>query len=464
MNDVISEVPAAGAEALRAAHDVTVKFVTLGCPKNEVDSNRMATLLRRAGYTVVDDEDTMPDVIVVNTCTFITAATQETIDVIFDLVYDDDYAAAGTKLIVAGCGPSRYGDEFSESLTEADAFLPVEEEDHVVEMVARLTGSVPKTDGLAGTALTSDTAVRTPEGWSAYVKISDGCNRFCSFCTIPFIRGRYHSRTFEDIASEIDLLVEGGVREIILIGQDTSIWGSDFEDGSDLPWLLDTLAKRYPQTWMRIMYLQPERLDDRLIDVFVENDNVCNYLDIPLQHCNAKILHDMNRAGNGDEFLATLSHMRERIPDLRVRTTLITGFPGEGEDEADELEEFVRAAEFDYCGVFAYSQEEGTRAGRREDQVPEDIRAERAQLIRDLGDELGFARCASHVGEIQPVLVEGYEGEGDTIELVGRIPGQAPEIDGGVHLSLGSAEPGDIVTCRLVDSFCYEYEGEVVGG
>lgn len=440
------------------ATDVSVRFVTLGCPKNEVDSNRMAALLEQAGYTVVTGEDAPVDVVIVNTCSFITPAIEESIDVIFDIVDQEGYVQAGTKLVVAGCMPSRFGDELSESLPEACAFLPVDEEDRVVEVVAELTGKTNASDPAC-----IDTA-RIPEGWTAYVKISDGCDRFCSFCTIPFIRGRYKSRPAADIEAEIALLVEGGVREIILIGQDTSIWGSDLEGDVDLPWLLDTLAKRFPDTWLRIMYLQPERLDDRLIDVFVAHENICNYLDIPLQHCNARILHDMNRKGSGEEFLAALSHMRERIPDLRIRTTLIAGFPGEGEEEAAELEEFVSEAEFDFCGVFAYSQEEGTRAGRREDQVPEDIRNERAQAIRDIADDLGFARCASHVGETVPVLVEGYEGEGDTIELVGRMPGQAPEIDGGVHLAYGSAEPGDIVMCRLTDSFCYEYEGEVVGG
>jgi len=209
------------------------------------------------------------------------------------------------------------------------------------------------------------------------------------------------------------------------------------------------------------MYLQPEALSEELIDTFIRHENICDYLDMPLQHANARILHEMNRKGSGAEYLEVIRHIRERIPDIRIRTTLIAGFPGEGRAESKELLDFVRDADLDYTGVFAYSQEDGTRAGARNDQVPLRTRRARAQRIRDLGDKIGFARCAAHVGEKVPVLVEGYDDDGDTLELVGRTPGQAPEVDGMVHLPKGSAKPGEIVDVRLIDSFCYEYQGEV---
>lgn len=431
----------------------------MGCPKNEVDTNRMKTLVAQTSYELCEKSDEA-DVLVVNTCSFLTEAVEESLAVIFDILNDEGFIARDAKLIVTGCMPARFGEELSVSLYEASGFLPASQEDEIVSLIEQLTG-VPSGAGLSD-AGPADNALRTAEEVFSYVKISDGCDRFCSYCTIPFIRGRYYSRPFVEIEKEIAVLTSQGVKEIILIGQDTGIWGSDFPEKSTLAELLKTLAKTYPDTWFRVMYLQPEGLTNELLDVFATMPNVCKYLDIPLQHANPRILKEMNRSGSGEEFLEMLNRLRERVPGIALRTTLIAGFPSETRAEAHELSTFLQDAQLDYAGVFPYSQEEGTRAGSRTDQVPLRTRRARAQRFRDLSDEIGFKRAQGRVGEIVDVLVEGYENDGDKVELVGRMMTQAPEIDGVVHIDVASARIGDIVKVKLIDSFCYEYDGEVI--
>jgi ribosomal protein S12 methylthiotransferase len=432
---------------------IRVAFITLGCPKNEVDTNRMRTLVSNSNYTVVDSVEDA-DLIVVNTCSFITEATEESLDVIFDLVSDDDIRARGGWILVAGCMPARFGEDLRDELSEVAGFLPVEEEDHIVEAIERITG-IPATP-------IAPVVVREAESCSAYVKISDGCDRFCSYCTIPYIRGRYHSRTLEEIADEVAHLVSQGVREIVLIGQDTGIWGHDLMDGTDLVSLIGHLCRRFESTWFRVMYLQPEGISDELLDLFSETPNLCKYLDIPLQHSNERILREMNRTGSTEEFLSLVSHIRTKIPSVVIRTTLIAGFPGETDEDFTELRGFLEEAEFDYAGVFAYSQEDGTVAGERTDQIPESTRIARANDLRELCDSISFTRNAGRIGQEVEVLIEGFEESEGLVEAIARAKFQAPEIDGTVHLPKDAGEPGDIVTCRLVDTFCYEYEGELL--
>jgi len=434
-----------------------IGFITMGCPKNEADTNRMQALVRSSAYELCEDAREA-DVVVVNTCSFLTEATEESLGVIFGVLNDEDFIASGAKLIVAGCMPSRFGDDLRGSLYEAAGFLPAAEEDHLLELVEELTG-VP-----SAVPAGSDAAprLRFATSVSAYVKISDGCDRFCAFCTIPFIRGRYHSRGYDEIRDEVAGLVAEGVREIVLIGQDTGIWGHDLAGDHDTAWLLEHLAETFPDTWLRIMYLQPEGLSDRLLETMARHDNICHYLDIPLQHADATVIHEMNRRGDGEEYLAMVRHIRETVPGVFLRTTVIAGFPGETREQSATLQRFLEEASFDYAGVFMYSQEEGTRAGERSDQVPRRTKMNRTQRLQDLCDAIGFRRAADNVGRTVQVLVEGIEDDGDRVELVGRHAGQAPEIDGMVHMPMGSAEVGDIVTVRLTDSFCYEYEGEVI--
>ena len=446
------------------AHDVnagapSVALVTYGCAKNEADSQEMAARLVRAGYALAPGPDAA-DVIILNTCSFIQAATEESLDAFFDLAGLPRVRAGASRIVVAGCMPSRYGAELEAELDEAAAFVPCAREDDIVQVVAGLLGGVPPRpaplapDGTIGPneyALTM--AGESP--WCAYVKISDGCDRHCSYCTIPSIRGRYHSYPLEDIAADVARKVAGGVREVTLIAQDTGRWGRDFPQKSSLAALLDELAQRFSHTWFRVMYIQPEGVTDELLDVMARRQNVCSYLDIPFQHASTGLLRAMNRAGSADEFLALLDRARRKVPGVTLRTTLIAGFPGETDAQFDELLDFVERAELDYVGVFAYSREDGTVAAGLSGQLDEDVKAERAQAVRDVADAVSAGVVAGRVGRCLPVLVLGREEDG---QLYGRAQCQAPEVDGVTYLDGG--EPGQVVDVEVTGTLLYEMEGE----
>ena len=472
-----------------AAAMPTVRIVTLGCAKNEADSDAMRARLLEAGFAVSDDAPT--DVVIINTCSFITDATQESVDTILELVEErlaaadggsDAAVLASAKIVVTGCMPSRYGAELSQEIPEVDLFLPLKEQPRIAEVVAELVGAPVRSDE------SEQSVYRTSDEPYAYVKISDGCSRFCSFCTIPFIRGPYASRSATEIVDEIAFLVEGGVREIILIGQDTGIWGTDFENPGfyaplsqpTLADLLDHIALLFPNTWIRVMYLQPEGINDRLLSVMAAHGNICNYLDIPLQHANAKVISEMNRTGDGSEYLATVGHIRESFDDIMVRTTLIAGFPGESEEEFDELLDFVEEASFDFAGVFGYSQEEGTVAGDRADQLDDDEIANRAQALTDAAERIGFTRIRRRIGSLCEVLICGVVDEdelgqdcaldscksaddGQFVRMWGRAFFQAPDVDGIITFDAADCRVGDIVTVEIVDSVGYDLEGVVRG-
>lgn len=427
----------------------TIAFVTMGCAKNEVDSEHMAARLADAGYEIIDDAEAA-DAVIVNTCSFIQEATEESIDAILEVAGFESVAAGNAHLVVAGCMPARYGADLASELTEASSFVPCADEHSIVSIM----------DGLFGFERGGDDGLDVPgyelarSGLSAYVKISDGCDRFCSYCTIPYIRGRYASFEAAHIEAEVAGLVAGGTREIVLIAQDTGRWGRDFEEPSSLAWLMAHLAERFEDTWFRVMYIQPEGVTDELIEVVASHDNICSYFDIPLQHCNAQILRAMNRRGSGKEFLELIDRIRARIPDVTLRTTLIAGFPGETEEQFDELCDFVEEAELDYIGVFAYSREEGTRAYDLEDQVDDDEKLARAQRLRDLADDVCAPRIASRIGKEMDVLVCGVEEDG---QLFGRAKCQAPDVDGVTYVQTG--EVGDIKHVVIDDVLLYEMEG-----
>lgn len=421
-----------------------VAFITLGCAKNEVDTAHMRARLLGAGFALVDEPEEA-DVVVVNTCSFIQAATEESIEVIMDAAKLPRVASGTTGLVVAGCMPSRYGDDLAEELVEASAFVPCAHEDDIVEVVASLSGTE---------AVSSEDVHGERVPVSAYVKISDGCDRFCSYCTIPFIRGRYHSFSFETIRTEIDGLVDGGTREIVLIAQDTGRWGTDFDEPSTLADLVSSLAEEYVDTWFRIMYLQPEGVTDDYLAAVATHANICSYFDIPLQHVDPAILHDMNRTGSRADFELLQRKIRATVPDATLRTTLIAGFPGETEEQFDELCSFVEDCDFDYIGVFAYSQEEGTKAFSLTGQVNEEEKADRAQRLRDLADSVCVPRIAARVGREVDVLVEGREEDG---QLFGRTKDQAPEVDGVTYLDSGIV--GKTKRIRIEGTLLYEMEG-----
>lgn len=451
-----------------------VAFVTLGCAKNEVDTDRMRALVTASGMRVTDSVEEA-DVAVVNTCSFLVAAVEEGIDTIFDVLASEGFSRHGGKVVVAGCMPSRYGDALAGELSEAAAFLPVEQEGSIAEVIGRLTGFEPACDPTAsdGSHASHATApLRTDSGPSAYVKISDGCDRRCSFCTIPDIRGRYASRPADEVLAEMGELAQRGVREMVLIGQDTGVWGHDLPAGPDgthptLADLLERAALRFPDIWVRVLYVQPEGITDRLLDVVAKYPNLASYFDIPVQHASARVLHEMNRAGDPESLLAVVRNIRRRVPGAYLRTTVMAGFPGETDEDLDTLVSFLSEARFDYTGVFEYSQEEGTPAGDRTDQVDEETKRERADRLRDVADSTGFSQAARHVGETLDMLVE--EHDDDEGEWLGRTQGQAPEVDGQVHVPdralarlAASPAPGDIIKVRITDAYCYELEGEAV--
>ncbi len=428
----------------------SVAFVTLGCAKNEVDTAHMRTRLLQAGFRMEDDP-ACADAVVVNTCSFIQSATEESLEAIFDVAGLPN-VAAGAALIVAGCMPARYGDDLAGELTEARAFVPCSREDDIAAVVADALGldelPAPLADATA-------VAAAQPASVSAYVKISDGCDRFCTYCTIPYIRGRYRSFPLDDVRADVAAQVAAGVREIVLIAQDTGRWGADFDEPSSLAALVSTLAEEFPATWFRVMYIQPEGLTDELLDAVAAHDNVCDYFDIPLQHVDADILRAMNRTGSREEFLALVERVLAHVPGATLRTTLIAGFPGETDEQFEDLCAFVEEGLFDYVGVFPYSREEGTRAASLPDQVDEDEKNDRAQRLRDIADAVCCPRIAARIGRTMDVLVEGVEEDG---QLFGRAMCQAPEVDGVTYLDGG--EPGEIRPVTIADTLLYEMEGE----
>lgn len=445
-----------------------VSIITLGCAKNEVDSRAMAQALRIRGYAVdmTDDPSEGTDAIIVNTCSFIQSATEQSIDEVLATLSLPWVKERSIPLIVAGCMPARYGEELSDALPEIPSFLPCADEDSVVEVVQGLIGE-PETLGnpstiertedvcpLAGGDKSIDDA---DQGCFAYVKISDGCDRWCSYCTIPRIRGPYHSYPFDTISEEVQRLIQTGKKEIVLIAQDSGRWGTDLEEVRSLAWLLATLATNYPDVWFRVMYLQPEGVTDELLATMAAHDNICNYLDIPLQHIESSLLAAMNRIGSPDAVHALLDRIRERIPGITLRTTLIAGFPGETEEDFAQLLSFVEEGLFDYVGVFPYSQEEGTRAATLPSQIEEDEKLWRAQQLREAADAASASRIKERIGSVRSVLIEGVEEDG---QLYGRCQDQAPDVDGVTFLDRG--EVGHIVPILIDDTLYYDMEGHVL--
>ncbi len=439
----------------------SILYITLGCAKNEVDTDRMRSLLNAAGYSEADSVDGC-DAVIINTCSFLASATSESIECTLQFADEVTEGVRRAPIVMCGCVPSRYGDDLPAELPEVARFVRTDEEDGIVQVI----------DGLLGVERAVPAHVpevkRTVESAVAYLKISDGCDRFCSFCAIPFIRGRYRSRPAERLIAEARELVAGGVRELVLIGQDTGVWGCDFEDDvpgpKSLAGLLVALAEavRPERVWIRVLYLQPEGMTDELVSAIRDTPEVLPYIDIPVQHCDARVLAAMNRSGSEAELDALFERLRAEIPGMILRTTYLVGFPGETDEEHERMMAFLDRTGFDYTSVFAYSPEEGTRAAKMDCQVDEDVKLERTQAAMDLAEALGFAATAAHVGTTADVIVDGIEETEEGPELIGRAWFQAPDCDGAVHLDATEASVGDIVQVRFTDSFCYELVGHVI--
>lgn len=439
----------------------SIYYVTLGCAKNEVDTDRMRAKLLSAGYQEAACAADA-DLAIVNTCSFLASATEESIEATLALAEEAAEGVRSVRIVMCGCVPSRYGDELPPELPEVSAFVRADEEDGIVGVVDRVL------DIQRASLAQEPKVARTVEGSSAYIKISDGCDRFCSFCAIPFIRGRYASRPYDEIVTEAISLVQEGVRELVLIGQDTGIWGSDFDEAVEGPRNLAQLLSAIAQAvrgrgvWIRVLYLQPEGMTDELVAVMRDTPEVLPYIDIPIQHCSARVLKAMNRSGSEAELEELFDRLRHEIPGMVIRTTYLAAFPGETTEEHEAMLSFMDRVGFDYVSVFPYSPEEPTRAARMECQIDEEEKLERTQAAIDLAEALGFAATAAHVGELADVIVDGIEESEEGLELIGHAWFQAPDCDGVVHLDAAEAAVGDVLKVRFTDSFCYELVGEVV--
>ncbi len=424
--------------------DKSFALISLGCAKNLVNSEQMLYLMSEAGYTLVPEADGA-DLVIVNTCGFIDAAKSEAIDTILEMAELKKAGRLG-GLIVTGCLSERYRDSISEELPEIDTVLGVGSFGSIVEAAdAVMEGRRLSLFGDSSAPIDEiPRVVSTGPGW-AYLRIAEGCNNFCAFCAIPFIRGRYRSRRMEDIVEEARDLAAHGVKELIVIAQDITRYGTDLYGKRSLAALCRELAKIEGVEWIRLHYLYPDQFDDELIDELAANDKIVKYLDIPIQHINDGILKAMNRRGTGGEIRALFKTLRERIPGLVLRTSLIAGLPGEGEAEFEELCEFLREARIERVGVFPFSPEEGTPAAKMPHVDAEEAQR-RADIILELQAPIMDEFCAGFVGRTLRVLCEGVDDE--TGLNTGRSYADSPDIDGQVLFS-GSAAEGEMVNVLI---------------
>ena len=443
-----------------AAQPRRVHLLTLGCPKNQVDSEVMLGVLARRGHEVVLDPEAA-DVLVVNTCSFIGPAKEESIDAILDMA-SLKAGRDGRRLVVTGCLAQRYADDLRDSLPEVDVFIGTGDLLRIAEAVEAPTSAGPVVYRGAQHVLPARELaerVRTGTWWSAYVKVSEGCDHTCSFCIIPKIRGRHESRPMHDVLTEARVLVAEGAVELNLIAQDLTAYGRDRRDGSSLAALLRALAVRVPGArWLRLLYAYPSSVTDELLEVMADEPAVCRYLDMPLQHISDAMLRAMRRERSGDALRKLVTRIRAAVPGIALRSSFIVGFPGETEADVDELVAFLEEAEFAHVGVFPYSQEENTAAATLSGQVAEPVKRRRRARVMAAQARVAARVLQREVGRVDDVLVEQVAGRG---RLVGRTSRQAPGIDGVVRLT-GSAAPGDLVRARLTGADTYDLAGEVL--
>ncbi len=442
---------------------VKVGMVSLGCPKNQVDAEIMLKRLSDAGFEITGNEGEA-DVVIVNTCGFIEDAKKEAIDNILELA---ELKKNGTLkgLIVTGCLAERYQLEVLNEMPEIDAVIGIGSNDEIVNIVNRVIGNENNIAMFPDKNLLdmdSDRILASPR-YTAYLRIADGCDNCCTYCTIPFIRGRFRSRTVESVIDEAKRLAARGVKELVVIAQDTTRYGEDNYGRLMLPELLCKLCDIDGIEWIRILYAYPDRITDELLDVMASHSKILHYIDIPLQHCNGDILHAMNRTGDRQSLTALIAKIREKMPDVVLRTTLITGFPGETEEQFTELAEFVNDIGFDRLGCFAYSAEEGTIAAQMEDQIEQSVKERRAEVIMNDQLRITAAKNEQRIGETMKVLVEGYD---SYIKCCyGRSYADAPDIDAKVFFTPSSERPteGDLVDVEIFDTIEYDLLGQQTG-
>ena len=446
-----------------------VGMVSLGCPKNLVDSEVMMGLLARQGYELTTDSRAA-DVLVVNTCGFIDSARQESVDTILEMAQLKQTGKL-QRLIVAGCLVERYRDELQREIPDIDACIGVNQ---LKEIESAVQPNGPRilpiySDGTSAPELflydETTPRLRATAPYTSYVKIAEGCDHTCAFCIIPKLRGVFRSRSPESILREVEMLAEQGVREFVLISQDTTTYGSDLGLNDGLATLVDAIASVPKVEWVRFLYCYPTAITDQLLDVMANRSNVCKYFDIPLQHASRRVLQRMRRGGNREAYQRLIERIRERVPSVAVRTTFIVGFPGEREEDFQELLDFVKVVEFDRVGVFTYSDEENSPAFELDEKVDTAIARKRERILMTEQSRISRRKNRSLVGSRVRVLLEGTSRESDLL-LEGRMESQAPEIDGSVLINDvpedTRPQPGDFVTVEVTEAHDYDLIGRIV--
>lgn len=435
-----------------------IGLVSLGCAKNQTDAEIMLGILAEDGYNITYDPSDA-DVIIVNTCGFIESAKQESINAILEMA---QYKDEKCKLLIAtGCLAERYANDILIELPEVDAIVGTGDYDKIAEVIkSAFEGEKPVICGHKD---------RTPEErlprilstppYTAYLKIADGCDNNCTYCAIPKIRGHFRSRKIEDIVDEAQRLAESGVKELILIAQDTSRYGSDIYGENSLDKLLEKLVKIEKIKWIRVHYFYPEAITDNLIDTMAKYDKICNYIDMPVQHGNNEILRRMARRTTQEQMLEKIEKIRDKMPDAVIRTSIIVGFPGETDAQFNDLYEFIKKVRFDRMGVFTYSQEENTPAASFPDQIDEDIKNERLDKLMTLQQGISLELNKAKLGKTIEVLVEGYDE--DNFLFYGRSRGDSIEVDGTVYFATeDEVTPGDIIKVKILDADEYDLTGQ----
>ena len=442
---------------------MNIYFVSLGCDKNLVDSEMMITGLRKAGHCIIDNEQEA-DIIVVNTCCFIGDAKEESINTLINMGEFKTYGKC--KLLVAcGCLAQRYHKEIREQIPEVDVIIGTMsyealneaidecllhegETKECLESIDYLPKPLHDRDSMSG-------------GYFAYLKIAEGCDKCCTYCIIPKVRGKYRSVAMEDILAQARHLVDNGAKELILVAQETTLYGKDLYGEKSLPLLLEKLSEIDELKWIRILYCYPEEITDELIDAIKRLPKVCHYLDIPIQHGSDHILKRMGRYTDPAEIKRIVSKLHEEIPDIALRTTLITGFPGETQQDFDILKEFVKEMKFERLGVFTYSREEDTKAAEFEQQVPQEIKEVRKNEIMEIQQQIAFAYCKEQIGRVMEVMIEGRLPEEGV--YIARTYMDAPDIDGYVFVeSEWNLISGDFITVEIIGAVEYDLIGKVV--
>ena len=440
---------------------MNILFISLGCDKNLVDSEVMLGLLDKKGYQIVDSEEDA-DIIVVNTCCFIHDAKEESIQTILEMA---EYKKEGKlkALIVTGCLAQRYQQEIIDEIPEVDAVLGTTSYDHIVEAVEEaLAGNghvvLEDVDALPDV---KEKRLVTTGGHYAYMKIAEGCDKHCTYCIIPKLRGNYRSVPMEKLLAEAKDLADQGVKELILVAQETTVYGKDLYGEKSLHKLLRELCKISGIQWIRILYCYPEEIYDELIRTIKEENKVCHYLDLPIQHASDAVLKRMGRRTSKAQLVEIIEKLRKEIPDISLRTTLITGFPGETQEQHEELKDFVDEMEFDRLGVFTYSPEEDTPAATMTEQIPEEVKEERQAELMELQQEIAFDRAEDMVGREVLVMIEGKVA--DENAYVGRTYKDAPNVDGLIFINTDEElMSGDFARVRVTGALEYDLIGELI--